>query len=99
MDSSPVGLGAILTEKTVLLNGEVQSKVCAYTCRTLCDVERRYSQTEKEALATVLACEKFHLYIHGEKFNIVTDRKALEIIFGNACTRPPARIERWNLSL
>ena len=45
------------------------------------------------------ACEKFHLYIYGEKFNIVTDHKALEIIFNNPSSRPPARIECWNLRL
>ena len=99
VDASPVGLGAILMQKTVLSHGEEQSKVCAYASRTLSDVERRYSQTEKEALAIVWACEKFHLYIYGEKFNIVTDHKALEMIFGNASSRPPARIERWNLRL
>ena len=60
----------------------MQSKVCAYARRTLSDVERRYSQTEKEALAIVWACDKFHLHIYGEKFNIVPDHKALEIIFG-----------------
>ena len=99
VDASPVGLGAILTQKTVRSDGTVHAKVCAYASRALSDVERRYSQTEKEALAIVWACEKFHLYIYGAQFNIVTDHKALEIIFNNPNSRPPARIERWSLRL
>ena len=59
VDASPVGLGAILMQKTVLSNGEMRSKVCAYTSRTLSDVERRYSPTEKEALAIVWHVRNF----------------------------------------
>ena len=99
VDASPVGLGAILTQKGIQPDGSISSHVCVYASRTLSDVERRYSQTEKETLAIVWGCEKFHLYIYGAEFNIVTDHKALEIIFNNPNSRPPARIERWSLRL
>lgn len=51
VDASPVGLGAVLTQS---------GKVVAYASKSLSDVEKRYCQTEKEALAIVWGCEHFH---------------------------------------
>ena len=95
VDASPVGLGAILYQN----NKSGERRTIAYASRALSDVERRYSQTEKEALAIVWTCEHFHLYLYGNPFTLVTDHKALEIICNNPCSKPPARIERWGLRL
>ena len=62
-DAGPVGLGAVLVQKQ-----QGQHRVISYASRSLTEVERRYSQTEKEALALVWACERFHLYLYGIKF-------------------------------
>ena len=70
VDASPVGLGAILTQTSADNN----SKPIAYASRSLTAVERRYSQTEKEALAVVWACEKFHLYLYGQSFDLLSDQ-------------------------
>ena len=88
VDASPVGLAGILTQA---------GKVIAYGSRSLTDVETRYSQTEREALAVVWACEHFDLYVRGNKFKIFTDHKALTYIWKKP--RPPLRIERWGLRL
>ena len=57
-DASPVGLGAVLTQKQK--NGP---RVICYASRSLTDTERRYSQREKEVLAFIWTCEKFHPYV------------------------------------
>ena len=93
VDASPVGLGAVLTQTQ-----DGVTRPIAYASRTLSNVERRYSQTEKEALAVVWGYEKCHLYLCGTVFIIYTDHKQLEIIY-NPERKPPARIERWVLRL
>lgn len=89
VDASPLGLGALLTQ---------DGKVISYGSRALNDVETRYSQTEREALAVVWGCEHFHLYLFGNQFKIISDHKPLESIFNNPNSKPPARIERWRLN-
>ncbi|CAB3985107.1 Transposon Tf2-9 poly [Paramuricea clavata] len=91
VDASPVGLGAILMQS----DGH-ETRPVAYA--TLTDVERRYSQTEREALAVVWGCEKFHLYLYGTTFKLFTDHKPLEFIYSPK-GKPPPRIERWVLRL
>ena len=70
----------------------------SYASRTLTDVEKRYSTTEKEALAIVWACEKYHMYLYGTKFELITDHKPLEVIYSSK-SKPSARIQRWVLRL
>lgn len=96
VDASPVGLGAILNQPGTDSSGD---KVIAYASRALTSVEQHYSQTEREALAIVCACEHFHLYLYGLHFTGITDQKPLELIFNNPRASPPARLERWRLRL
>ena len=56
VDASPVGLAALLVQ---------EKRVVVYGSRALSDVETRYSQTEREALAVVWACEHFDKFING----------------------------------
>jgi len=73
--------------------------VISYASRALTPVEQRYSQTEREALAIVFGCEKYHLYLLGSKFTVLTDHKPLLPMFNNPHATLPARIERWVLRL
>ena len=66
-DASPWVLSAILSQ---CMPGTNDQKVVAYISRSLSEVERRYSQTEREALAIVWAMEGLHLYLHGAKFTL-----------------------------
>ena len=92
-DASPVGLGAVLTQ--ISKDGP---RIISYASRSLTSTETRYSQTEKEALALIWACEKFHPYIYGVPFELITDHKPLEVIYGPR-SKPCARIERWVLRM
>ena len=90
---APVSLGAVLTQQ----HGETW-RVVSYTSRSLSDVERRYSQTEKEVLALVWACERFNMYTTGLSFELETDHKPLERIYSRT-SKPCTRIERWVIRL
>ena len=88
VDASPVGLSGILVQ---------DDKRIAYGSRALSDVETRYPQTEREALAVVWACERFDIYVRGAPFKVVTDRKPLVHTWKKP--NPPLRIARWTLRL
>ena len=92
-DAGPHGLGAVLTK---LQDGEWRA--ISYASRNLTEVERRYSQTEEEALVLVWACERFNIYVYGRKFELEADHKPLECIISRLL-EPSARIERWALRL
>jgi hypothetical protein len=96
VDASPVGLCAILAQRA---KGSTKTQTISYGSRALTSTEKRYSQTEKEALAIVWGIEHFHLYLYGAPFTLHTDHKPLELIYANPLSKPPARIERWILRL
>lgn len=95
VDASPVGIAAALMQ----MDENNEAHVITFVSRALTDVERRYSQTEREALACVWACERLHRYIYASQFDLITDHKALEFLYGNPKSKMPARIERWGLRL
>ena len=55
-----------------------------YASKTLTDTERKYSAIELECYAVVWAVEKFHYYLDGKKFKLVTDNQALTWLEKNA---------------
>ena len=93
-DASPLGLGAVLLQE----QGEGACRAVCYARKSLSPVERRYSQTEKEALALVWVVERFHVYLLGRQFELGTDHKPLEVIYSPK-SKPTARIDRWVLRL
>ena len=97
VDASPVGLGAVLIQRHPQKAWETY--VVAFASRSLTDVESRYSQIEREALACLWAVQHFHLYLYGCPFTVVTDHKPLETIWNNPRSSPPARLIKWSLKL
>lgn len=93
-DASPTGIGAVLLQQDA--NGV--RRIISFASKALTDIERKYSQTEREALGIVWAVEKFRLYLLGTKFTLITDCKPLHFLFKERA-KPCARIERWVLRL
>ena len=77
-DASSRGLGAVLSQ--VMPDG--MEHPVAYASRTLSSAEKKYAQVEKEALALIFAVKKFHQYLYGRVFTLVTDHKPLLVILG-----------------
>ncbi|XP_055590030.1 uncharacterized protein K02A2.6-like [Uranotaenia lowii] len=93
-DASPYALGGVLIQT----NADQESRVICFASKSLTDTEKRYCQTEREALALVWVVERFQIYLIGREFDLITDCKALTFLF-NPTSRPCARIERWVLRL
>lgn len=94
-DASSVSLGCVLIQ----FDKNGRSRTIAYGNKSLTDCEKRYCQTEKEALALVWSVEHVQIYLFGmNEFELVTDHKPLEAIF-NPKSKPCARIERWVIRL
>jgi hypothetical protein len=93
-DSSSYGLGAVLSQMN---KGREITVACA--SRTLSKAERNYSVGEKEALACVWACEKWHIYLWGRKFKLCTDHQALVTLLSKGTDRASMRIARWSCGL
>lgn len=90
-DASAYGLGAVLQQ----VDGQ-KTLTIAFASRTLTNAERKYSASEREALACVWACEKWHVYLWGRPFTLQTDHQALVALLSNKGTgRRPFRIARW----
>ena len=89
-DASKDGLGACLLQK---------GHTVAYTSRSLTASKQNYAQIEKELMAIVFACEKFHQYVYGQPVKIVTDHKPLESLTKKNLNQVSPRLQRILLRL
>ena len=72
----------------------------AYASKSLTATQQNYAQIEKEMLAIVFDCQKFHDYIYGlPQVAIETDHKPLETILRKPLHTAPARLQRMIMSI
>jgi hypothetical protein len=96
-DASSFGLGGALFQK----QSDDSWRPVTFVSRSMTEVEKRYAQIEKEALATTWVCERLAEYLVGVQFHIHTDHKPLIYLF--AADKPldavPPRIQRFRLRM
>jgi transposase InsO family protein len=90
VDASSNGLGAVLLQ---------EGKPVAYASRALTSVQQQYAQIEKELLAIVYGCKKFHQYVYGREVEVETDHKPLQSIFKKPLHQAPSRLQKMLLQL
>ncbi|GBM68622.1 Transposon Ty3-G Gag-Pol polyprotein [Araneus ventricosus] len=90
VDASQYGLGAVLLQ---------EDHPIAYESSSLTETQQRYSQIEKELLAIVIGCKKFHYYVYGTKFVIETDHKPLIGLLQKPMDKLSPRLQRMVLEL
>ncbi|GBM45606.1 Retrovirus-related Pol polyprotein from transposon gypsy [Araneus ventricosus] len=91
VDASKNGLGATLMQ---------EGKPAMFASRSLNKTEQQYAQIEKECLAIVFACERFHQFIYGkEQIKLGNDHKPLETILKKELLKAPRRLQRMLLLL
>ena len=74
----------------------------AFASWTLLPSEKNYAQVEKEALSLIFGVSKFHVYLYGQPFTLITNHKPLTSIFGSKKDVPTiaaTRLQHWALKL
>ena len=92
-DASVNGLGAVLYQ-----NQDNKERVNSYASRSLKPSERNYQAHKLEFLALKWAvCEKFHDYLYGSQFEVITDNNPLTYVLTTA--KLDATGQRWVAAL
>lgn len=97
-DASPRALGAVLCQ----MNEKGEMRIISFASKMLTATERRYAQTQREALAIVWAVEHFYFYLMGRHFVVRTDALGISFIINRekeTARRVMSRADGWALRL
>ena len=90
VDASSRGVGAVLLQ---------HDKPIAFASKSLSECERRYANIEREMLAVVFGCERFHTFVYSKRFTVESDHKPLEMIHLKNLSAAPHRLQRMLLRI
>nr|XP_041630616.1 uncharacterized protein K02A2.6-like [Drosophila kikkawai] len=96
--ASSFGIGVVLSH----LQPDGGERPIVFASKTLDKHQAKYSQIEKEALSIVFGVKRFHQYLYGRKFILLTDHKPLVTIFNPSKHLPlmtSNRLQRWAIIL
>ncbi|CAH0402516.1 unnamed protein product [Chilo suppressalis] len=90
-DASTTGIGCVLLQ---------ENKPVYYASKSLSSAEINYGQIEKEFLAILFACKKFHTFVYGKTITVQTDHLPLiSIMKKDIANIPSTRLQRIKLKL
>ncbi|GFS07175.1 retrovirus-related Pol polyprotein from transposon 297 [Elysia marginata] len=82
------------------LNGAVllqNNAPVAFASKSLTETKQHYDNIEREHLAVVFGCERFHTYIYGEPVIVMSDHKPLQNIHQKNIANAPPRLQKMLL--
>ena len=86
VDASQKGVGAVLLQN---------DRPVAFASKALTPSQENYAQIEKEMLAIVFGCERFHDYLYGQReITVERDHKPLEAILKKPIHQAPLRLQK-----
>ena len=91
VDASSKGVGAVILQN---------NRPVAYASKALTLSQQNYAQIEKEMLAIVFGCERFHNYLYGQReITVESDHKPLEAILKKPIHQAPLRLQKMTLRI
>nr|XP_043069087.1 uncharacterized protein K02A2.6-like [Drosophila bipectinata] len=97
-DASSFGIGVVLSH----IQDDGKERPIVFASKTLDKHQVKYSQIEKEGLSIIFGVKRFHQYLYGRKFTLITDHKPLVTIFNPGKHLPlmtSNRLQRWAIIL
>ncbi|MBW0561701.1 hypothetical protein O181_101416 [Austropuccinia psidii MF-1] len=96
LDACGEGLGAALHQTQIINNKPVEGPIC-FISRQIKPREARYEASQMECLCLVWALEKFHYYLAGTVFDVITDCNGEKSLLN--MKTPNRHVLRWQIAI